>query len=65
MDIPNSVRPLYIEYMTVGHILRYEKSVYDMTEREFINCCMFYSHGSMSPNQASKIYWLLMEEAGL
>ena len=65
MNTPSGYRPLHNEYLAVGHILRYEKSVYDMTITEFVNCCMFYSHGAMSPNRASKIYWLLMEEAGL
>lgn len=62
---PRAVRPLYSEYVTIGYILRYEKSVYTMTEQEFINSCMFHSHGVMSPVRAFEIYWLLMKEAGL
>jgi len=59
---PLAYRPLHNEYLTVGYILRYEKSVYDMTEQEFINCCMFYSHGAMNPNRALDIYKSLMHE---
>jgi len=65
MRTPRAYRPLHSEYTTVGYILRYEKNVYDMTEQEFVNCCTFYSHGSMSPIRAHEIYCLLMEEAGL
>ena len=65
LDTPRAYRPLYSEYVTVGYILRYEKSVYTMTEQEFLNSCMFYSHGAMSPVRALEIYWRLMDEAGL
>lgn len=65
MNTPSGYRPLYNEYLAVGHILRHEKSVYDMTEREFVNCCMFYSHGVMHPDRALDIYKQLMEEARL
>lgn len=58
-------RPMQIEYMTVGYILRYEESVYTMTEDRFVRCCMFYSHGSMNPQRAQAIHRQLMEEAGL
>lgn len=51
--------------MTIGYILRYEKSVYDMTPMEFQTACMVHSNGFMNPNRALKVYWLLMEEAGL
>lgn len=61
----HTYRPLYIEYMTVGYILKYERSVYTMTEEQFINCCMFYSHGAMSPFNCRIIYKELMKEAGL
>jgi hypothetical protein len=63
--IPRSYRPLQIEYMTVGYILRYEKNVYDMTPMEFQTACMIYSNGYMNPNRAIDIYNALMEEAGL
>lgn len=63
--VPNAYRPLYMEYVTVGYILRYEKSVYEMTEEQFINSCLFYSHGAMSAFNARIIYKQLMEEAGL
>ena len=62
---PNAYRPLHVEYVTVGYILRYEKSVYEMTEEQFINSCMFYSHGVMSAFNARIIYNQLMKEAGL
>jgi hypothetical protein len=62
---PKAYRPLHHEYLTVGYILRYGKNFIDMTEQEFVNSCMFYSHGAMNPNQASKIYKSLMQEAGL
>ena len=65
MNTPSGYRPLYNEYLAVGHILRYEKTVYDMTEREFVNCCVFYSHGVMHPDRALDIYRQLMEEARL
>lgn len=63
--VPNAYRPLYMEYVTVGYILRYEKSVYEMTEEQFINSCLFYSHGAMSAFNARIIYKQLMKEAGL
>lgn len=62
---PNAYRPLYLEYATVGYILRYEKSVYEMTEDEFIAACMVHSHGAMSAFNARIIYNQLMKEAGL
>lgn len=62
-DTPRAYRPMYMEYYTVGYILRHEKSVYDMTEDEFINCCMFYSNGAMSAFNARIIYNQLMKEA--
>ena len=58
-------RPLYIEYYTIGYILRYEKYIYDMTENEFINACMVYSNGALNPHKCREIYRQLMEEAGL
>jgi hypothetical protein len=62
---PNAYRPLYSEYYTVGYILRYEKNVYDMTEREFVDRCIFCSGGALNPKRAVEIYGLLKEEAGL
>ena len=62
---PRAFRPLFIEYSTIGYILRYEKSVYSMTPDEFVNCSMFYSHGAISPHIALRIYNDLMDEAGL
>lgn len=59
------VRPLFIEYETVGHILKYEKSVYTMPEDLFVGYCMYYSHGAMSPSKAREIHKQLMKEAGL
>lgn len=65
MTEPRAYRPLYSEYWMVGYILRNGKSVYEMTEEEFVNSCMFYSHGVMSPFNARIIYKQLMKEAGL
>jgi hypothetical protein len=65
MRTPLTARPLYNEYLTIGYILRYEKIYYDMTRDEFVNCCMFHSHGSMSPYRAAEIYEQLMKDAGL
>ena len=65
VDTPRAVRPLYSEYVTIGYILRYEKSVYDMTPMEFQTACMLHSNGFMNPKRALEIYHALMEEAGL
>ena len=65
MSEPRAYRPLHVEYLTVGYILRNGKSVYEMTEEEFINSCLFYSHGAMSAFNARIIYKQLLEEAGL
>jgi hypothetical protein len=62
---PKAYKPLYGEYLTISYIIMDQKSIYNMTEQEFTNCCMFYSNGSMNPQRASEIYRLLMEEAGL
>lgn len=62
---PRAYRPLWNEYWVVGYILRYEKSVYSITEDEFVNICWFHSHGSMNPNRAKEIYKQLIDEAGL
>jgi hypothetical protein len=62
---PRAYRPLYIEYTTVGYILRYEKSVYGMTEQEFQTACMVHSNGYMNPVRALEIFQELKEEAGL
>lgn len=65
MTQPRAYRPLHTEYLTVGYILKNAKSVYEMTEEEFINSCVFYSHGAMSAFNARIIYNQLMKEAGL
>lgn len=65
MTEPRSYRPLYLEYNTVGYILRYEKSIYEMTKDEFVAACMVHSHGAMGPVRASIIYDQLRLEAGL
>ena len=62
---PRAYRPLHMEYSTVGYILRHEKSVYEMTQDEFIAACMVHSHGAMHPVKARTIYNKLMGEAGL
>jgi len=61
---PRAYRPLYTEYITVGYILRNEP-VYDMTEEQFVGCCVFYSGYGMNPTLAKAIYRNLMEEAGI
>ena len=65
MTEPRAYRPLYIEYSTVGYILRYEKSVYDMTEQEFQTACMVHSNGYMHPIRALEVFQELRKEAGL
>lgn len=62
---PRAYRPQYKEYETVGYIIRYEKSIYEMTEAEFIAACMLHSHGAMNPNRAASIHRQLLKEAGL
>lgn len=63
---PLAYRPLHNEYLTVGKILRwYANDFYKIGIEQFVKDCVYESNGAMSPNQASKIYWLLMEEAGL
>ena len=64
MTEPRAYRPLYIEYSTVGYILRYEKSVYDMTEQEFQTACMVHSNGYMHPIRALEVFQELRKEAG-
>ena len=59
------VRPMQMEYQTVGYVLRYEKSVYTMTDKEFVIACMVHSNGSMNPNRCKAIYSQLMDEAGI
>lgn len=65
MKTPLAYRPLYVEYITVGHILRHERNVYEMTEEQFVESCMFYSGFGMNPSTAKVIYRDLMNEAGL
>lgn len=65
MRTPRAVRPLYMEYMTVGRLLSHTSSYLYMTRRDFVSVCMFYSNGSMNPNRASEIYDMLMADAGL
>lgn len=63
---PNAHRPLYMEYVTVGKVLRYwAQDFYKITENQFIDHCMKESGGTMSAFNARIIYKQLMEEAGL
>jgi hypothetical protein len=62
---PRAYRPLYMEYLTIGYILRYEKNIYDMTEQEFQTACMVHSNGYMHPNRPIEILRALKGEAGL
>jgi hypothetical protein len=63
--VPRAVRPLYNEYLTIGHILRHESSYLNMTRSDFISMCMFYSNGYMNPARAAQIYTDLMNDCGL
>lgn len=65
MRTPLAIRPLYMEYMTIGHILRHESSYLYMSRSDFISMCMFYSNGYMNPIRAEQIYSELMKDAGL
>lgn len=60
------VRPLQIEYKTVGTILNnWGNYLYQSTEEEFLDKCMKLSNGSMNPVRARTIYNQLMSEAGI
>lgn len=60
------VRPLQIEYITVGMILKnWGEYFYQSTEKEFVDKCMKLSNGSMNPIRVKTIYNQLMHEAGL
>lgn len=59
-------RPMQIEYMTVGKILRYlAYDFYKTTQKQFVIMCMEESNGSMNPDRCKAIYTQLMDEAGL
>lgn len=60
------VRPLQMEYMTVGKVVRWwGKDFYRITEQAFVDHCMKESNGSMNPVRLRTIYNQLMSEAGL
>lgn len=60
------VRPLQIEYITIGKVVRWwGPDLYRMTEDQFVNHCMKESNGSMNPVRLRTIYNQLMQEAGL
>lgn len=60
------VRPLQMEYITVGKILLlWGNYFYKSTEHEFVTKCMQLSNGSMNPVRLRTIYNQLMSEAGL
>lgn len=60
------VRPLQMEYLTVGLILQsWQKYLYQSTEEEFVKRCMQLSNGSMNPVRLRTIYNQLMSEAGI
>lgn len=60
------VRPLQIEYMTVGKVIRYwGNDFYKITEQQFVDQCMKESGGGMHPLKLIGIYHQLMSEAGL
>ena len=63
---PRLVRPLQMEYLTVGLILQsWQGYLYKSTEQEFVDRCMQLSNGSMNPVRLRTIFNQLMREAGL
>lgn len=62
---PYAYRPLHMEYLAVAAVIKLERSIYDMDEKEFVGHCMIHSHGAMNPQRAANIYNELMKEAGL
>lgn len=66
MTEPLAYRPLYLEYITVGKVLRYwAQDFYKITENQFVDHCMKESGGAMSAFNARIIYNQLMKEARL
>jgi hypothetical protein len=64
--LPRTVRPIQLEYLTVGYIVRwYSQDLYTLTEKQFVDECMMRSGGGMNPKRAVDIYNELMYEAGL
>lgn len=60
------VRPMQMEYITVGYVLRnLAYDFYSMTEKQFVLMCMEKSNGSMNPQRCQAIYKQLMDEAGI
>lgn len=60
------VRPMQMEYITVGYVLRnLAYDLYRITEKQFVDMCMEKSNGSMNPQRCRAIYKHLMDEAGI
>lgn len=60
------VRPMQMEYITVGKVLRYwAQDFYRISEKLFVDHCMKESGGSMNPHRVRAIYKQLMDEAGI
>lgn len=60
------VRPMQMEYMTIGMILTtYGNNIYSMSEDQFLHECMTQSNGSMNPHRVKAIYQQLRQEAGI
>lgn len=60
------VRPMQMEYMTIGMILTtYGNNIYKMSEDQFLHECMTQSNGSMNPQRVKAIYQQLRQEAGI
>jgi hypothetical protein len=62
---PYTVRPLHDEYLAVAAVIKLERNIYDMDEKEFVIHCMNHSNGHMNPARAANVYRELMTEAGL
>lgn len=66
MRIPRTVRPLYMEYLVMGEMLRvFQPDLYEMTQEKFCTEAMRMSGGGMNPTRVVQIYHELMKEAGL
>lgn len=60
------VRPMQMEYITVGKVLRWwAQDFYRITEEQFVSHCMKESGGSMNPGRLKAIYSQLRQEAGI
>ena len=67
MRAPRAVSSLVFEYIAVGELLNdhYYQMCESWTVEKFVGEVMKRAKGHMHPNRARKIYYDLMEEAGL